>query len=208
MRVKICGITRIQDALIAVDLGAHALGFVFVPASRRFVPPEKVREIVRMVPPFVATVGVFVDAGEDEVKGIVERSGVGAAQFHGSETPAYLRQFSFPVYKAFRVTDSFNTAILREYPGQAFLLDALAGGEQGGTGKSIDWSVAARGARYGRIILAGGLTAANVAGAIECAHPFAVDVSSGVESSPGIKDAGKILSFMNAVRSAEQRGDT
>ncbi len=203
MRVKICGITRIQDALAAVDLGAHALGLVFYPASRRFITPEKAREITRVIPPYVTTVGVFVDAGEDEVMGIVERSGVAAAQFHGSETPAYLRRFSFPVYKAFRVNSGFDAAILQDYPGQAFLLDAFVEGEHGGSGTSMDWTAAARGARYGRIILAGGLTAGNVGAAIDCVRPYAVDVSSGVESSPGIKDARKILSFMRAVRSAE-----
>jgi phosphoribosylanthranilate isomerase len=203
MRVKICGITRIQDALAAVDLGANALGFVFVPSSRRFIPPEKAREIIRVIPPYVTTVGVFVDAAEDEVRGIVEQTGVAAAQFHGSEPPAYLRRFPFPVYKAFRVNAGFDVAILRDYPGQAFLLDTFAEGNYGGTGKSMDWSVAARGARYGRIILAGGLTATSVAAAIRCARPYAVDVSSGVESSPGVKDVAEMLSFMKAVRSAE-----
>lgn len=202
MRVKICGITRLRDALVAVECGADAVGFVFVPGSRRFITPEDARGIARMLPPYVTTVGVFVDASEEDVGRIVERSGVGAAQFHGSESPAFLRRFSFPVYKAFRVAAGFDVGILPMYPGQAYLLDAGGGGGYGGTGQVIDWSLAAEGAKYGRIILAGGLTSGNVAEAIDCARPYAVDVSSGVESSPGIKDGRKIHSFMMAVRSA------
>ncbi len=203
MRVKICGITRLRDAITAVECGAHALGFVFVPGSRRFILPEAAREITRRIPPYVTTVGVFVDPEEDEVLRSMENSGVAIAQFHGSESPAFLQKFPFPVYKAFRVTPWFDVEVLREYPGQAFLLDAFGEGERGGTGKGRDWSVAVRGARYGRIILAGGLTAANVADAIGYARPYAVDVSSGVESSPGIKDEKRIDAFMQAVRSAE-----
>jgi phosphoribosylanthranilate isomerase len=203
MRVKICGITRLQDALAAMDCGADALGFIFAPASRRFISPETAREITRRIPPFVTTIGVFVDSHEEEVRRIVECSGVGAAQFHGSETPAFLRKFSFPVYKAFRVAANFDNGILRDYPGAAFLLDASAEGEHGRTGQTFDWSVAARSAKYGNIILAGGLTPENVARAIGQARPYAVDVSSGVETSPGIKDPGKIASFMKAVRSVD-----
>jgi phosphoribosylanthranilate isomerase len=202
MRVKICGITRLQDALVAVECGAHSLGFVFVPGSPRFISAEKAREIIRMIPPYVTAVGVFVDVEEKEVHRIVERSGVGVAQFHGSERPAFLRRFSFPVYKAFRVTAGFDLGVLQKYPGQAFLLDASAEGSHGATGPSMSWPIAARGAEYGKIILAGGLTAENVVRAIECARPYAVDVSSGVERSPGIKDGRKIASFMKAVASA------
>jgi len=202
MRVKICGITRLQDALAAVDSGAHALGFVFVPGSRRFISLERAREIIRMIPPFVTTVGVFVNTEEERVKRIVERSGVRAAQFHGLEAPALLRKFSFPVYKAFRVTVGFDVGVLQEYPGPAFLLDACVEGRHGGTGETFDWSIAATGSKYGKIILAGGLGPGNVARAIEHARPYAVDVSSGVEKSPGIKDQRMIASFMRAVRSA------
>ncbi len=204
MRVKICGITRLRDALVAVECGADALGFVFAPGSPRFVPPERVREIVRKIPPYVSTVGVFVDAGEEEVNRIVERSGVGAAQFHGSEEPAFLRRFSFPVVKAFRVNAEFDPEILQRYPGPAFLLDACKDRGTRGFGQTFDWSVAARAAKYGRIILAGGLTAENVGRAIEEVRPYAVDVSSGVESSAGIKDERKIVSFLKAARSADE----
>ncbi len=204
MRVKICGITRLRDALVAVDCGADALGFVFAPGSPRFIRPERAREIVRKLPPYVSTVGVFVDAGEDEVHRIVERSGVGAVQFHGLEEPAFLRSFSFPVVKAFRVNAEFDPGILRRYPGPAFLLDGCKDGSARGLARTFDWSVAARAAKYGKIILAGGLTADNVGRAIEEVRPYAVDVSSGVESSVGIKDVRKIVSFIRAVRCADE----
>lgn len=204
MRVKICGITRLRDALVAVDCGAHALGFVFAPGSRRYLAPERAREITRNIPPYVTTVGIFVDAREDEVNRSVERSGVGAAQFHGSEDPAFLRRFSFPVVKAFRIRAGFDIGILHDYPGPAFLLDASTGEGSGDPGM-VTWSVAARGASFGRIILAGGLTADNVADAIGRVRPYAVDVSRGVEIAPGIKDERRIVSFMKAVHSAEAR---
>ncbi len=204
MRVKICGITRLRDALVAVDCGADAIGFVFAPGSPRFIPPERAREIVKMIPPYVSTVGVFVDAGEEEVSRIVERSGVGGAQFHGSEVAAFLRRFPFPVVKAFRVNAEFDPAILQRYPGPAFLLDACQDGSTRGFGQTLDWSVAVTAAKYGKIILAGGLTAENVGQAIEAVRPYAVDVSSGVESSVGIKNERKIASFFKAVRSVEE----
>ncbi len=204
MRVKICGITRLHDALVAAECGADALGFVFAPGSPRSISPDRAREIIRRIPPYISTVGVFVDATEEEVNRIIERSGVGAAQFHGSEKPAFLRKFSFPVVKAFRVNAAFNPGILREYPGAAYLLDAARDGSPRGSGRMVDWSVAARGTKYGRIILAGGLTAENVAGAIEYVRPYAVDVSRGVESSVGRKDEQKIAAFFRAVRSVDE----
>jgi phosphoribosylanthranilate isomerase len=202
--VKVCGLTRAEDALSAAQAGAHAIGLVFYRPSPRYVTPEVAREIVRVLPPFVTAVGLFVDASAVEVRAAIAVAGVGLLQFHGSETPEFCRQFGVPYIKAVRVrpgTDLLQYA--RDYhDAKALLLDAYVEGTHGGTGQSFDWSVIPRTLPV-PVVLSGGLNPQNVTGAIQQVRPWAVDVSSGVESAPGIKDAAKIAAFMSGVRNAD-----
>ena len=197
IKVKICGITNKDDAWAAVELGADALGFVFYRRSPRYVRPERAREIIERLPPFVTTVGVFVNEEKETLKQGIEVSGVIAVQLHGEESPAYCASFrNMKVIKVFQVSDDFDPEILGDYEVDAYLLDAYRKGLYGGTGKTFSWEMARRAKKYGRIILAGGLTPENVAQAIREVGPYAVDVSSGVEQSPGVKDREKVRSFL------------
>ncbi len=205
MRVKICGITRSGDAECAVRAGADALGFVFARSSPRFVQPDVARKIIASLPPFVTPVGVFADASVQEILGSIRASGVRVVQIHGDLDPDASGAVPVPVVKAFRVGDGFRLEELGKHPAAAYLLDAFVEGVMGGTGKSFDWSVARSAAKFGRIILAGGLTAENVGAAIGAARPYAVDVSSGVELEPGKKDPEKIAAFCAAVRAAGEK---
>jgi phosphoribosylanthranilate isomerase len=207
MKVKICGITRMEDAMAAVEAGAAAVGFVFVSSSRRFVTPRDAARIIRALPSSVTPVGVVADTPKDLLTEIVRRSGVRVVQFHGAETPEMLTGYGSPAYKAFRVGPGFETGILGTYPGEVVLLDAFVDGVQGGTGRSFDWSIAVQATKMRKVILAGGITPATVGAAIEQVRPFAVDVSSGVESSPGIKDRRKITSLFAAIRAAGAQED-
>jgi phosphoribosylanthranilate isomerase len=202
--VKVCGVTRAEDALSAAQAGAHAIGLVFYRPSPRYVTPEVAREIVRVLLPFVTAVGLFVDASAVEVRAAIAVAGVGLLQFHGSETPEFCSQFGVPYIKAVRVrpgTDLLQYA--RDYhDAKALLLDAYVEGTHGGTGQSFDWSVIPRTLPV-PVVLSGGLNPQNVTGAIQQVRPWAVDVSSGVESAPGIKDAAKIAAFMSGVRNAD-----
>jgi phosphoribosylanthranilate isomerase len=205
VRVKICGITRREDALEAVRLGADALGFNFWPGSRRFIAPVAARAIVRALPPFVTAVGVFVDAGRDELLAAAAISGVRLLQLHGDEPPALGLDLPLPVLKAVRVNGPEALAELVRWPGVAgFLLDAPGAG-YGGSGRTFDWSVAAEAARRATVVLAGGLTAENVGDAVRAVRPFAVDVASGVESAPGVKDPLELAAFIAAAKQADHR---
>ncbi len=208
MRVKICGITNLEDALLAADLGAVALGFIFYPKSPRRIEPEAARAIVAQLPPFVLSVGVFVDEPAALVKDTASQVGLDWVQLHGRETPDYCRSLGRRVIKGFRMQDERSLAGLAAYQGavQAFLLDTYKPGTPGGTGATFDWELARQAGRYGPIILAGGLTPANVAQAIATAQPQAVDVASGVESSPGKKDPTKLRAFFAAVKEIGGRG--
>lgn len=202
-RVKICGITRLEDALAAIAAGADALGFVFYERSPRYIVPPMAAEIIHQLPPFVARVGLFVDAPAETVQQIATACHLDTLQFHGAETPDYCRALALPTYKAFRVRDRSILQQLPAYDTSAWLLDAYVAGQPGGTGERFDWSLAAEAKSLGKpIILAGGLTPENVAEAIRQTQPYAVDVSSGVESAPGQKDPGKIAAFMAAVTQA------
>src|SRR5262245_2792516 len=187
MFVKVCGITRAEDAEAAVNAGANALGFVFWPGSPRFVDPYRVREIVRSLPPFVTPVGLFVNQPRDYVCGVASLVRLGAVQLHGDETPEFAASIPWPSIKALPVDRA------RAWPAETtLLLDAHDPVRRGGTGQTIDWASAAAIAKTRRVLLAGGLTADNVAEAVERVRPFGIDVSSGVESSPGVKDERKI----------------
>ncbi len=201
IRIKICGITNLDDALLAVDLGAAALGFVFYPKSPRYVTPEAAREIIAQLPPFVAAVGVFVDEEAARVRDLAAKVRLDWVQLHGQESPEYCRHLGRKVIKGFRIQDKSSLKELEPFQGaaQALLLDTYKQGQVGGTGESFDWQLAREAKKYGRIILAGGLTPENVAQAIHIAQPQAVDTASGTEAAPGKKDPAKLRAFFAAV---------
>lgn len=202
-KVKICGVTRLEDALAAVRLGADAIGFNFWPGSKRHVTPAQAGAIVGRLPPLVTVVGVFVDPSRDEVLRAVDASGIGVAQLHGDEPPDLCMSLPVPVLKAIRVAGPSSLAALASYDVQGFLLDAASPG-YGGSGLTFDWSLAAQVARELPIVLAGGLTPENVAEAVRAVRPWAVDAASGVESSPGVKDVEKMKRFIEAAKEAER----
>jgi phosphoribosylanthranilate isomerase len=202
VKIKICGITNVPDARAAVDAGADMIGLMFWEESPRHVASRTAMEIARQVPPFVARVGVFVNAPEDRVRRAIRECGLNLVQFHGDETPEYCVQFGLMSLKAFRIRDVDSLKILPAYPTDAWLLDAYAPGTPGGTGETFNWDLAVEAQRFGRpVFLAGGLTPENVAEAVRKVQPYAVDVSSGVESAPGKKDPDKIRRFITAARS-------
>jgi phosphoribosylanthranilate isomerase len=204
--VKICGITRLEDAQFAVELGAAALGFNFYRPSPRFIEPEAARAIIAILPPFLVTVGVFADETDAaHVAQVARLAGVSVVQLHGSGFPAHEGAIeNFPVIRAVAVRGDSKVADWATLRGSALLLDAYDPKLPGGTGKPFDWSVAREAKKYGPIVLAGGLTPENVGEAIRKVQPYAVDVASGVESAPGIKDAGKLGAFFAAVREADR----
>jgi phosphoribosylanthranilate isomerase len=205
-RIKICGLTRLGDAQHAADLGAAALGFNFYPLSPRYIEPAAAHAIVRRLPPFVTAVGVF--ANETDAGRVISRAceaGATAVQVRGPGFPPLQELLSvFPVVVAVAVSEGFEPQELGKIEASAFLLDAFDPARLGGTGRTFDWSVAREAKQYGPIILAGGLTPENVARAVREVRPFAVDVASGVESAPGIKDPAKLRAFFAAVAEADR----
>lgn len=202
LRIKICGITRPQDALAAAEAGADALGFMFFAGSSRAIDLAAAREIIRQLPPFIARVGVFVNPSREEVLRAME-AGIDTLQFHGEESPEFCASFDRPVIKALRVRDASSLTSLGQYRVAAILLDAFVPGQLGGTGARFDWELAIRARETGaRIILAGGLTPENIGEAVRKVRPFGVDVSSGVECSPGQKDSAAIFRFIEKARAA------
>jgi len=203
VKVKICGITNVEDALAAADAGADALGFVFADASKRFLTIDAAEAITRRLPPSPMRVGVFVDSPTEMVAEAVQRCGLAMAQFHGSEPPEFCGQFGVMAMKAFRVKDAASLDAIAEYNVDAILLDAYVPGQAGGTGAAFDWRLALAARKFGKpIFLAGGLTPENVGNAVRLAQPFGVDVSSGVEKDPRHKDLDKVRRFVAAVRNA------
>ena len=203
VRVKICGITNVDDALAAVEAGADALGFMFYAPSPRAVRPGPVAEIIRALPPFIGKVGVFVNPSEEEVLHAIATCGLDAVQFHGHEAPEFCARFGVKVIKAFRVQDEESLQALPAYQVGAWLLDSFVPGQFGGTGAQFNWDLALAAKKLGRpVILAGGLTPDNAAEAARRVQPFALDVSSGVEAAPGRKDAAKVRAFIRAAKGA------
>jgi phosphoribosylanthranilate isomerase len=203
VRSKICGITRLEDALLAIAAGADALGFVFYPPSPRAVTVAQAQAIITRLPPFVTTVGLFVNAKRSELSELLSLVPLDLLQFHGDETPADCAGFSRPYIKALRVKPGDDIAQLAAPYAQAsgILLDTFVSGIPGGTGAAFDWSLVPR--NFAKpIILAGGLTAQNVFAAIEQVQPYAVDVSGGVEASKGTKDPVQLAMFLREVRRA------
>jgi len=199
VRIKICGVTRLEDALLAARLGADALGFNFWPGSKRHVAPAAAQAIISRLPPFVTPVGVFVNQPEGELRAIAAETGIQVFQLHGDEPPDLCSRLPLPVVKAVPVDQVATLSKLLSYEVQAFLLDTPSRGF-GGTGRPFDWSLAEGVSEAAPVILAGGLTPENVADAIRAVRPWAVDVASGVESSPGVKDADRMSRFVTAVR--------
>ena len=203
-RIKICGITNLDDGLEAIAAGVDALGFVFVPNTPRYITPSQAKLVIKQLPPFITNVGLFVDSEIDEIEDIVNHCKLDAVQLHGNESPEMCSQISLQtkVIKSFHVKKELQ--VLRNeianYRVAAYLLDTFIKGKAGGTGQTFDWRIAEGLSQ--RIILAGGLTPDNIGTAIAQLQPYGVDVSSGVEKSPGKKDTNKIYSFVRQVRKA------
>ncbi len=204
-RIKICGITNIEDALAAVEAGADALGFVFYDKSPRFVSPIEVQKIIAELPPFVVRVGLFVNEPEVQIRRIMAAAELDVVQLHGDEPPENCLFEPLRVIKALRVRDAASLEGADRYQVSALLLDAWCDENYGGTGKSFDWQLAKRLTGKRPLILAGGLNPENVIDAVRLVKPYAVDVSTGVENAPGVKDADKIRAFCAAVREADVR---
>lgn len=204
VKIKICGITNPQDAKAAVEAGADALGFVFHRKSPRVVEPNVVTAIIADLPPFVLPIGVFVNEEVSVVRDLMDTCGLALAQLHGDETAAYCEALARPVLKSIRLRTRGDLLGLAEYQGRArvrgFLVDAFSEHGYGGTGQVADWPLAAEAAKACRILLAGGLTPENVEAAVRQVRPYGVDVSSGVEASPGRKDHEKVRVFIEAAR--------
>jgi phosphoribosylanthranilate isomerase len=202
-KIKICGITNPDDARLAVELGADALGFVFYTKSPRAVTRAVAASICKALPPFVATVGVFVNATQEEIEGTLAECRLTALQFHGDEPPEFCRGFAVSAIKAIRVRGEESLRAAAEYDVDALLLDTYTDEFRGGTGRAFDWSLAVKAKELlaPPIILSGGLTTENVREAIRKVHPYAVDVASGVERAPGRKDPEKLRRFIELCRS-------
>jgi phosphoribosylanthranilate isomerase len=204
VKIKICGITNIEDGLASVEAGADALGFMFYAASPRCLTTERAAKIIRELPPFVARVGVFVDPTEEEVRRAITECGIDTLQFHGEESPAFCGRFGLKTIKAFRIRDEESLKATATYPDQAWLLDSFVAGKRGGTGERFNWDLAREATqRSRRVILAGGLKPENAADAVRKVRPYALDVSSGVESAPGRKDAAKVRAFIAAAKGVQ-----
>ena len=206
VRVKICGLTNLEDARVAVDAGADALGFIFFPGSPRYVTQASAARVIAQLPPFVSKVGVFVNETFEMIQEIARATGIDTLQLHGDETPELceaLARERFKVVKAFRVKDQHSLGALKNFHASAFLLDSYVPGQLGGTGAKFNWDLAIQAAGLGTpIILAGGLVPENIRDAVSKVAPYAVDVSSGVESAPGQKDHAKVRAFIAAARGA------
>ena len=207
VRVKICGITKLEDAKLAAELGAHAIGLNFHPESPRCLSPAAAAELVRRIPPFVATVGIFVNWAAEPVIALCQALGLSSAQLHGDEPPQVVERVArlLPVIKALRIGQGSNAPEFSRFrAASAFLLDTPVAGHYGGTGTTGNWHAARTAAQTQRIILAGGLTPENVGEAIRIVRPYAVDVASGVEARPGKKDPAKLRTFFEEVARANR----
>lgn len=202
MKIKICGITNLDDAMTAAESGADALGFIFYKKSPRYVEPLRAAEIIAQLPPFVTPVGVFVNEREEKIRETVSLACLQAVQLHGDETPEFCQRFGTRVIKAFQIKDKESLKHMSHYRVSAYLLDSYKEGVRGGTGVTFDWHLAVVAKTFGRVILAGGLTPDNVHEAVKLVQPYGVDVAGGVEKEKGVKDHGKLKKFISEVRRA------
>lgn len=204
LKIKICGITNSEDAMVAVSAGADALGFIMHWKSPRYVEPAVVRSIIAGLPPFVLPIGVFVNEDSSTVRTLMDECGFILAQLHGDESASYCQNLGRSVLKTIRIKDRHAFLALAEFQGRAgvkgFVFDTFSDQAYGGTGQAFDWSLAAEAAKSTTVLLAGGLTPENVGHAIATVHPYGVDVSSGVEQAPGKKDHEKVRAFIRAAR--------
>ncbi len=204
-KVKICGITNLEDALLSVKFGADALGFNFYPKSPRYILPDKAREIIEQLPKEVLRVGVFVNECLDKIYQIAKTAKLDSIQLHGEETPEFVREarakINLEIIKAFRLSENFQPEDVLQYEADAILLDAYSPNEHGGTGETFDWEIAKKVQDiFPKMYLAGGLSAKNIHEAIEKIHPFAVDACSLLERDKGLKDLQKVRNFIFAVK--------
>ena len=202
--IKVCGLTNREQVKDCVDLGVNWLGFNCYPQSKRYILPEKIRELLDVVPVYVKTVGVFVNESVQKVNQIMEYTGMQLVQLHGDESPGYTNALNYEYIRTFRVSEDFQPNQISHLPMNYFLLDSFHPNFYGGTGKSFNWQIAKKTKKFGRLILAGGLSPENVQEAITIVRPFGVDVCSGVESVPGVKDLKRVATFIAAVRKADQ----
>ena len=200
VKVKICGMTSLEDALMAVGFGADAVGFIFYRKSPRFITEKIVKSI--SLPPFVSRVGVFVDESADRINRIADACQLDTVQLHGDESPAFCRKIRARVVKAIRLRDAQSLELMPRYEVDGFLLDAYSESLHGGTGKTCDWGLVRRARKFGPVILAGGLNPANIDEAVAKVQPYGVDVCSGVEKIPGKKDRVKVRDFILAAHNA------
>jgi phosphoribosylanthranilate isomerase len=201
IKIKVCGITRVDDALAAAQQGVDALGFIFVKASPRYITPQAAAVIIKTLPPFISRVGVFADEDSAIVNSTARIAGVDTVQLHGAETVDYCKEIVYPVIKALGLRPDFDYTVLEKYPVAGILLDTWNKGLQGGTGRCGDWTIARRAAEhYERIILAGGLGPSNLEAALNEVQPYGVDVNSGVEIQPGVKNLDKIRDAVRIVK--------
>lgn len=204
-RIKICGVTNIDDALMSIDAGADALGFNFVPGTPRYLKDTKAAaKIIEQLPPFITTVGLFVNADPELIQSIADECHLDMLQLHGDESPQFCQGFNRRVIKAVRIKDELSCSHLSDYRVSGYLLDTYVKGALGGTGVAFDWSLAVKAKQYGRIVLAGGLDPDNVASAVQQVRPYGVDVSSRVEASPGRKDPVKVRAFIQNVKEVDR----
>lgn len=199
--VKICGITNLEDAQHAVSCKADAVGFIFHEESPRFITHNRAAEIAKKLPEHVSKIGVFVNADPKFIHEVVNHVNLSAVQLYGNEGPDDLVNYEASVIKVFRIKDDFDVEVMRNYIVDAFLLDTHKGGMMGGTGKTFNWNLAVAAKEYGKIILSGGLTPENIEEAVRFVQPYGVDVSSGVEASPGKKDPQKVREFIMRAKS-------
>ncbi|HBG92787.1 MAG: N-(5'-phosphoribosyl)anthranilate isomerase [Nitrospirae bacterium RIFOXYB2_FULL_43_5] len=203
VKVKICGITNLDDAMAATDFGADALGFVFFKKSPRYISPANAKKIIKRLPPFISTVGVFVNENKKNIEKIVLQTGINIIQLHGDETPKACN-LSKPVIKAIRVKSIETLELVSKYKDKVsvFLLDTYTPEVFGGSGQVFNWDIAVEAKKFGRVILSGGLSTENIEKAVRLVHPYAVDVSSGVEAEKGKKNHLKMKLFIEKAKSA------
>lgn len=204
IKIKICGITNLEDALAAANAGADALGFNFYKKSPRFIEPARAAEIIAQLPPFIMPVGVFVNEREEKIREIQALTCMQAIQLHGDESPEFCQRLDGRIIKAFQVKDKESLQNMAHYRVAAYLLDSYREGVRGGTGVTFDWHLAVVAKTFGKVILAGGLTPENVAEAVKLVQPYGVDVAGGVEKEKGIKDHTKLRKFITEVRRASR----